>query len=67
MSRYGTSHFVDIASAVRYYKTYGFSRDDVLRKIGQGEIAIGPPETPLGSYLTLDRPEGRYFVEDRRQ
>ena len=50
----GTSHFVSLMDAIRYYRPYGFDASDVERKIADGEIHIGPPETGKGRLLTID-------------
>jgi hypothetical protein len=45
--RYGTAHFKTLRHAIRYYDGYGY--DDtakaVDRKLSEGEIHIGEPES----------------------
>jgi hypothetical protein len=64
--RWGTSHFESRVAAIRYYRPYGY--DDVGaavdRKLAEGEIHIGKPETKPGQRVWLDTKEGRYFMED---
>ena len=56
---FGTSHFININSAITYYENMGFSADDVREKLIEGEIHIGEPEAWAGHYLRLDE-EGRF-------
>lgn len=62
--RYGTAHFEDLAAARVYYATYGFSAEEVARKLKVGEIFLGPPPLKPGQKLHLDRQEHRYFIEE---
>jgi hypothetical protein len=59
----GTHHFRTQTDAQRYYATYGETLADVLKKIKEGAIAIGPP---LGYDTTLSatyvNKEGRYVL-----
>lgn len=56
---FGTSHFVNINSAITYYENMGFSADDVREKLIEGEIHVGEPEEWAGHYLRVDE-EGRF-------
>lgn len=58
----GTSHFVDLPAAIRYYKVYGYSPNDVRRKVEAGDIHIGPPALGQDERFHLDPAEGRYSV-----
>jgi hypothetical protein len=65
-ARWGTSHFVSYEDAMRYYSGYGYSNTQraVDRKLSEGEIHIGRPATKAGEKITLDKGEGRYFIEE---
>jgi len=39
----GTSYFINLQAAYRYYAPYGDSRAAVDRKIAEGQIHIGRP------------------------
>ena len=56
---FGTSHIININSALLYYETMGFSAQDVREKLIEGEIHVGEPEAWAGHYLRLDE-EGRF-------
>jgi hypothetical protein len=56
---FGTSHFINVKSAITYYEDMGFSADDVREKLIEGEIHVGEPEAWAGHYLRLDE-EGRF-------
>ena len=56
---FGTSHFINIKSAITYYENMGFSEDDVREKLIEGEIHIGEPEAWAGHYLRVDK-DGRF-------
>lgn len=61
----GTSHFVSFQSACSYYKEYGLDREDVSRKLAEGEIYIGaPPVKPHYEIGLTDR--GRRYVYKER-
>lgn len=53
----GTNHFISIDAAIKYYATYGETRDDVLNKWKNLEIEIG--EINKLEY-ELDK-DGRYW------
>lgn len=53
----GTNHFISINAAIKYYATYGETRDDVLNKWKNLEIEIG--EINKSGYK-LDS-DGRYW------
>lgn len=57
----GTAYFQSWGKAVRYYADYGFTETDVNRKIEQGEIYIGKPETKANEELFVR--EGRYHIQ----
>lgn len=63
--RWGTSHFVSRSAAERYYSAYEADpARAVARKLADGEIHIGKPMTcEPDETVTLDRSEGRYFIE----
>ena len=61
MTFYGTCNFVSIQAANRYYKSMGYNAADVDRKLSEGEIIIGKPETPEGMKLMVNG-EGRYVL-----
>jgi hypothetical protein len=63
--RYGTAHFKDVEAAVAYYRTQGESRSAVARKLAEQAIFLGPPILQPGQTLSLDRSEGRYFIEEQ--
>jgi hypothetical protein len=64
--RWGTSHFVSLDAAERYYRNYGETAADVGAKIEAREIHIGKPmNCEPDEVVTLDRSEGRYFIERR--
>jgi hypothetical protein len=57
----GTSIFVSRAAANKYYAEYGYSPEQVGRKLDEKEISIGSPEDTAGAYYTLDTSEGRFL------
>jgi hypothetical protein len=70
MTRVGTSYFVSVRAANRYYEAYGFGEQDVKRKIIDNEIHIGKPILGPGERLTIVDNEtgkawdGRYAIEE---
>ena len=56
---FGTSHFINIKSAITYYEDMGFSADDVREKLIEGEIHVGEPEAWAGHRLRVDE-DGRF-------
>jgi len=76
-TRIGTSYFPTLASAVAYYRPYGYTsegddgvvRDStayaVKRKIDMGLIHIGKPPTKPDerAYIVNEKPGRRYFIE----
>jgi hypothetical protein len=62
-TRWGTSHFASIATARAYYARQGEDAAAVLDKLKEGAISIGEPTAKPGERVTLDRDEGRYFIE----
>lgn len=59
---WGTSHFVSLAAAIRYYRPYGYDASDVRAKLASGEIHLGEPSAQPSSRVILDNREGRYFI-----
>jgi len=51
MTRIGTSYFVNLAAACRYFKPYGYDAADVTRKLAEGEIHLGKPPVMKGEVL----------------
>jgi hypothetical protein len=63
--RLGTSHFVSVATARRYYADYGMSGDQVRAKVEAGEIQIGAPTPKSWQRLEIIDNGTRYaIVED---
>ena len=60
----GTSHFKSRESAISYYAEYGNDVSDVDRKIADGEIHIGKPQTKPGQSLGLIDEGRRYAIHD---
>lgn len=58
----GTSHFVTVNCAVTYYRTHGYSRDEVMQKLKEKEIHIGEPPLQPGDKLSIIFGEGRYQI-----
>jgi hypothetical protein len=58
----GTSNFVSIDAARRYYRPYGYSVADVRNMLAEGTISIGPPEVTAPDTLTVIKDEGRYAI-----
>ena len=65
MTMYGTSHFVSLQRAVLYYSAYGYPREQVEKKLQDGEITIGVPQVTPKQRVILHPTEGRYYIEDR--
>lgn len=60
---YGTSHFVSINAAIRYYEPYSDNpRSSVALKLAGGEIFIGRPLLRHGQTLAVIN--GRYHVTE---
>lgn len=57
-----TNHFTDFQAAYRYYRVYGFDRKDVIQKVEDNEIEIGPPEIEPGQKLRINLKEQRYEI-----
>lgn len=62
VTQIGTSHFPTFNAACEYYRTYGESSRDVMRKAASGEIHIGPPELHNGDRLILIDNHLRYAI-----
>lgn len=65
MIRIGTSYFMNWASAVRYYKDYGYDRNEVDSMIAEGQIHLGKPLLKPGEILEVIEREGRYAIVTR--
>lgn len=63
---YGTSHFESYSAALKYYKPYGYDNLAINRKISEGEIHIGKPQSKPGEKVLLNHSEGRYFIEEKQ-
>ena len=59
----GTSNFVNLSFARRYYASQEVSMAEVNRKIQDKSIIIGPPEIKLGEKLKVNWSEGRYLIQ----
>lgn len=62
--RWGTSHFINLRAAERYYARQHESAARVATKIAEGEIHIGAPALKPGQRLSIIHGEGRYQVEE---
>ena len=64
--RTGTSYFVSLQTACKYYADYGYTPDQVARKVLNGEIHLGkPPLASDGSERWVLIDDGtRYGIED---
>jgi hypothetical protein len=64
----GTNCFISCSHADAYYKAHGYTRSDVTGKILRGEIRIGYPRKPDGSYYKSTQvstdSDGRYHVTE---
>lgn len=49
----GTSHFVSLAHATRYYREYGNTPAEVESMVASGVIHIGKPDLKDGQWLTI--------------
>lgn len=62
----GTCHFLNLSSAINYYRDLCFDDKDVLAKIDAGEIAIRAPQIERGQLLSIVK--GRYYIiEEEKQ
>ncbi len=66
MTTYGTSYFVSVAAATRYYRPYEgqHSPAAVSRKIAAGEIHIGKPALKAGETLSIIDDGTRYAITE---
>ncbi len=62
--RWGTSYFVSLSAAKRYYKDYGDDEASVRRKVAEGSIHIGKPPLKPGQRLFLLDGGKRYGIEE---
>jgi hypothetical protein len=65
-TRYGTNHFATWGSAFRYYAKLRFTDKDVIRKVDDGEIAIGRPKHKPEETAVIDE-DGRYYIKQKDQ
>lgn len=63
MTIWGTSYFVNFASAVRYYKPYGYDKQGVHGLKVAGLIHLGKPELKEGEKLILLDDNTRYGIK----
>lgn len=61
--RYGTSHFVSVSAAQRYYGALGYDRLAINDKLVNGEIFTTPPNVGAGERLVMIDGGLRYGVE----
>ena len=65
---YGTSHFVNRAFAVKYYREYEQTLTDAVaavdRKIAEGAIHIGKPALKAGETLSVIDDGTRYAITE---
>ena len=59
----GTCYFVSLIKAEEYYKVYGFSKQDVKRKLQEGEIKVGLPPLKQGENLVVIDGGTRYAIQ----
>jgi hypothetical protein len=60
----GTSYFTSMAAAVRYYAYEGATAATIERKISEGLIHIGKPQTKPGEWLSVIDDGARYAIHD---
>lgn len=70
MTRWGTSYFVSLRTALAYYRPYcSGTKAELAEMVGQklkeGSIHIGKPSTKAGETLSVVAGEGRYQIEER--
>jgi hypothetical protein len=63
---YGTSHFVDLAAALKYYKAYGYDKPAVKQKLAEGQIHLGPPTLKPGETLRVIDNGTRYQITEAK-
>jgi len=68
MTTYGTSYFVSVDAAIRYYKdTEGRSAAHAVdRKIREGQIHIGKPTLKAGQTLLVIDGGTRYAISEKQ-
>lgn len=62
----GTNAFGTIGDARRYYQSYGMDSNEVARKVRDGEITIGKPQTLSNERAVLDT-DGRWLIHIYRE
>ena len=60
----GTSHFVSLQAAHRYYALQNEGWDNVTEKIEKGEIHIGPPTAKPGERVIILGDGYRYAITE---
>ena len=63
-TRIGTAHFSSWTAAFRYYERQEIDREEVIDRVADGSIAIGPPDQAEGLSIVTDE-DGRYYYEIR--
>jgi hypothetical protein len=58
----GTSHFVSIGDALRFYRPYGYNAAEVRTMLAEGTISIGKPPVVPPDKVTIIQNEGRYAI-----
>lgn len=68
MTRIGTSHFVSMDKAIKYYRSYARMYAEVVRlierKLAEGEIHLGLPEVKAGQRVVVIDEGTRYAIEE---
>ena len=65
MTTWGTCHFVSLPAAIRYYREYGYTDEQIIYKLNNGDIHIGKPlELKLGDRVVLIDDGTRYAIEE---
>lgn len=71
MTRWGTSHFVNMDLAIKYYWPYAHTYADVVRlverKLAEGEIHLGLPEVKAGQRVVVIDEGTRYGIEETNE
>lgn len=63
-TRFGTNHFSSWTAAFRYYERQDIDKEEVIDRVANGSIAIGPPNKAEGLRIVTDE-DGRYYYEVR--
>lgn len=62
----GTNVFNTAGAAVKFYAGYGMDSTEVSRKIRDGEISVGKPQTLSNERAVLDT-DGRWLIHIYRE